>query len=220
MVLGAKRLIYRTPFPGARSLDAATGDDYRVLTSKGTGVLDVYVFQRLAPERFLFEAVAPSATTPSGTTPVILVGDGLDTPAPWLAPEDRGEDATVRFAGTHVAWLRGYGQKNLNVYEKVETWTADLDPVGNPVQPRVVEATPGAAQNATRGALSHGRFAAIHTADRARVCELDTAHCYDLVFPPEFGPFYHLVGLTDTHLWIETSIGKRMFRLRLGEASP
>ncbi|MCC6645642.1 MAG: hypothetical protein IT374_08735, partial [Polyangiaceae bacterium] len=32
-----------------------------------------------------------------------------------------------------------YGQQKLNVYDKVETWTADLDADGNPVNPRMVE---------------------------------------------------------------------------------
>ena len=213
VALGARRLVYRVPFSGARSLDATTGGDYRVLTSESTGVLDVYLFDKLSPERFLFEAILPLATAPSGTTRTILVGDGIEPPVPWLAPEDQGDDATVRFAGTHVAWLRGYGQKQLNIYETVETWAADLDLAGDPVAPRKIEDFPGI-NNATSAVASRGRIAAVAAIDRVRLCDLASSECRDMLLPPNGGELSRLVGLTATHLWIETSGQKRMFRLK------
>lgn len=215
LALGAKRFVYRVAFSGVRSLDAETGGDYRVLTSESTGVLDVYHFDKLSPERFLFEAILPLATAPSGTTRTILVGDGVEPPAPWLAPEDQGEDATVRFAGSHVAWLRGYGQQKLNWYERVETWAAELDAAGNPVNPRVIETAPGFNNATPAAAAGHGRFAVFREPDRARVCELTSAACRDVPFPSGGGNFYQMVGITDTHLWVSTTSGRRMFRLKL-----
>ncbi len=38
---------------------------------------------------------------------------------------------------------------------------------------------------------------------------------YDLPLPPELGKLYGVVGITDTHLWIETTTGRRMFRFKL-----
>lgn len=217
MALGAKRFVYRSAFVGARSLDAATGGDYHELTSKKEGVLDVYFFQRILPERFLLEGTVASDSVPSGAIPTILVSDGLGAAVPWLSPAERGEDSSVRFAGSHVGWLRGYGQQKLNVYDKVETWTADLDADGNPVNPRMVEVAT-VPYNATRGsAAGRGRYVHVPlpAASAARVCELATSSCYDLPLPPEFGKVYGVVGITDTHLWIETATGRRMFRFKL-----
>jgi len=218
-ILGATRFIFRAAFAGARSIDAATGGDYRVLTSAQGGVADVYGFARLNPELFLFEAMALSPTSPSGGRPTILVGDGLGTPTPWLAAADGGEDATVRYADTHVAWVRGFGQKKLNEYTTAELWAAKLDAQGGPVGVHKIEQVDGGTFNSIPAAASHGRMAyATPPFEKARVCDLVSSTCRDIPLPlspsnPKL-KLSRVVGLTSTHLWIELN-QERMFRLKL-----
>lgn len=190
-----------------------------MLTSAQGGVADVYGFARSNPELFLFEAMALSPTSPSGGSPTILVGHGIGTPTPWLAAADGGEDATIRYADTHVAWVRGFGQKKLNKYDSVEIWAAEVDANGGPVGPRKIETVTGATLNALSGAAGgQGRFAAVFKLEAARVCDLATASCRDVPFPLQPGNpkvmFSRVVGLTSTHLWIELN-QERMFRLKL-----
>ena len=213
-VLGAKRFVFRP----TQSIDAATGGDYRVLTSKADAVGDVYAFEKLTPELFLFEAVMAPPKSPTGTSRTILVSDGLATPTPWLAETDGGEDATIKNAGSHVAWVRGFGLKKLNVYDSVEIWAAGLDASGSPVDPKKIESVEGGTANAVSAVGGHGRMAAVFNVDRARVCDLAASACHDVPFPiPPNDPkvyFSRLVGLTSTHLWIVLS-NERMLRLKL-----
>ncbi len=225
VALGSKRFLFRSAFAGARSLDATTGEDFRVLTSESGGVFDVYEFQKVNPEKFLFEAMAVSPSSPTGASPTILVGDGLSAPTPWLSAADAGEDATIRFAGTHAGWVRGFGQKAVNNYDSVEIWSSEVDTEGNPVSPKRLTAVPGARANAAFGAGGEGMYAVILRRNWVHVCDLAASNCRELSGPlPPDDPNVRtngIVGVTRTHLWItvqDTRAGRdvtRMFRLKL-----
>lgn len=67
--------------------------------------------------------------------PAILRSDRVQPGQLVLPWSDEHDDATPMFAGSHLAWFRGYGFQQLNQYTKVELWASPWSPTAGATQP-------------------------------------------------------------------------------------
>ena len=163
--------------------------------------------------------------------PHIVISDGLAPTQDFVPVAADGEDANPAFADSHVAWFRGYGRKDLNVYEKVEIWASPWAEQGASLTPYKVADFPNNWNETTvyafRGGWGRLAYAkgGFYNPDNTlapsylAVLDLASGKQTDYPLPTNVG-VARVMGVTRTHAWAMAANAKpgypqRLFRWKL-----
>jgi hypothetical protein len=148
------------------------------------------------------------------STPQTMISNGKDPGIPYTTPPPGAADGSIEYANSHVAWLRGFGQKATNDYEKVELWASEFSPDPAQLKPYKVSSITGG-QVSTANWAMHGGWGRLAyqeydlspsgqvTNIRVRVFDLKTLEKRDIPLPlGERARFIH--GVTKSHVWFVT----------------
>ncbi len=148
------------------------------------------------------------------STPQTMISNGKDPGIPYTTPPPGAADGSIEYANSHVAWLRGFGQKATNDYEKVELWASEFSPDPAQLKPYKVSSITGG-QVSTANWAMHGGWGRLayqeydlspsgqFTNIRVRIFDLKTLEKRDIPLPlGERARFIH--GVTRSHVWFVT----------------
>ncbi len=199
LAMGTTRLGYG--FGGRlATLSNATGSDEHVVMqldpfSGGASAL-TSSGARFLFDRQMFQPPAPSE---------IDVTDGIEPATPYLVPPQGSDYFKARWTGSHVAWLRGIDQDiPSGAYGSIEVWSS-------PFSPNPAELVPQKLGNSTikyvPGEVVAGwdRFAFRPDIDTVEVWEIPSGTAQEVSAPPN-SPWWHLIGLSHSHLWATMDI--------------
>jgi hypothetical protein len=148
------------------------------------------------------------------STPQTMISNGKDPGIPYTTPPPGAADGSIEYANSHVAWLRGFGQKATNDYEKVELWASEFSPDPAQLNPYKVSSVTGGQVSTANWGL-HGGWGKIAYGEydlspsgqfnniRVRIFDLKTLEKRDIPLPlGERARFIH--GVTRSHVWFVT----------------
>jgi hypothetical protein len=138
--------------------------------------------------------------------PRIVVSDGVEKAKPLFSPLPDGDDANPMFATTHLGWFRGFGYKDLNLYEKVELWGSPISANADGLQPAKVMDLDAINVSFSPYQLAGGwgRITFVegtHSAPRIRIVDLTGKHESVPITLPVGYSMYLAAGVTRTHAW-------------------
>jgi hypothetical protein len=157
-----------------------------------TGPGDVFYFEvaRLVP--------------PNGVQGIIAQSDGLEPPIPYITPQDGSYFGRPAYAHSHIAWLRGTGQTDVNEFATVELWASAYRANPAELQPYKVDDLPGAAMDWLHG--GHGYVTMASQRDAPLYSETAVWRLSDntrFLFPfPGGEPLTRYLGVTPEHAWV------------------
>jgi hypothetical protein len=168
----------------------------RALTSAG----DYFLYNLFDYDKFSF--------------PRTVISDGESSGIQYTTPPSGASDGNIKFADSHVAWLRGFNQKDINDFEKVELWASEFSPDPSKLKPYKVSDITGG-QNTTSNWALHGGWGRLAYQEydlgengnveniRLRIFDLKSLQKRDIPLPIGERARY-IRGLTRTHVWFMT----------------
>ncbi len=134
----------------------------------------------------------------------IVVSDGVEKAKPLFSPLPEGDDANPMFATTHLGWFRGFGYKDLNLYEKVELWGSPISVNADGLQPaKVMDLN---AINVSYAPLllagGWGRVLFPQGSSKEPLAQIvDLTKKHEPIAIPLPSPLSYACGVTRTHAW-------------------
>jgi hypothetical protein len=149
-----------------------------------------------------------TATEDGGAGGVVATTDGKSSLSPYLTPTDGSIYDYAVYAGGYVAWLRGIGWQNDNLYTKVEVWASAYDPQDpSPAKlsPYKVTDYPFVAMARLIGAGGRVAFLADDTGTTMAVWDLKAMTRTLHTLPANQAVSEPVMGITSSHLWLKAS---------------
>jgi hypothetical protein len=211
VAMGTKRFVGEWQTYGLQSYSLEDGTQYRFVeilkpTPSGLGVWNI----SSAGDYFLYNLFDHNQFS----FPLTMISDGGSPGIQYTTPPPGASDGNIKFADSHVAWLRGFNQKGTNKFEKVELWASEFSPDPSKLKPyKVADVTGG--QNTTSNWALHGGWGRLAYQEydlgkngnveniRVRIFDLKSLQKRDIPLPVgERGRYIR--GLTRTHAWFMT----------------
>jgi hypothetical protein len=216
VAMGTKRFAGEWQNYGLQSYSMKDGTQNRFveilkLTPNGLGVLDI----TSAGDYFLYNLFDYNQPSQS-SFPRTMISDGKNPGIQYTTPPSGASDGNIKFADSHVAWLRGFNQKDTNVFEKVELWASEFSPDPSQLKPYKVSDVTGGANTTSNWAL-HGGWGRLAYQEydlgengnfknvRVRIFDLQSLKKRDIPLPMGERARY-IRGLTRTHVWFMTDV--------------
>jgi hypothetical protein len=228
--LGTKRMALGHYAAGLVSVDAFSGNPVTIFSESDE--TQIYAVTGLQQANDWFVSVEAHLMEQKIKT-MLVVSDGISAAVPLFPPEADADDSSPMFADTHIGWLRGFGYKELNSFEKVELWASTFsqaDP--HKIEPYKVAdffstyVTFGAGfLGGGWGRIVHSRGWSFTTPDHVNIVDL-TKKSPPIEFQlPEQLRMLRVNGVTRTHAWFTMGVeqpGRRLVRWKLppGGSSP
>jgi hypothetical protein len=223
--LGTKRLALGHYVAGLVSIDAFQGNPVTIF-SEPELTNNIYAVSGLQQANQWFLSLEALIVGDRIKT-VLVISDGITKSVPLMSPVPEEDDGTPAFANTHVGWLRGYGYKDLNTFEKVEIWASEFVP-SNPHQINAykVQDFEGTYNSITTGYYGGGWGWFLYTLGWTDATPIDHIHLVDLtkkhppliIEVPDAQRMLWVAGFTRTHVWFTIGVevpGRRLIRWRL-----
>jgi hypothetical protein len=191
--------------PG-RVLSVATADagDLRVVAQSQfwDSTSNILAIDSIDTDGTNFLLGEPTLTADGGVTGLIAITDGKAPQTPYLTPTDGSFYDNAVYAGPYVAWLRGIGLQQVNLYTKVEVWASPYDADPTKLVPVKVTDYPFTSMSQLLGAAGRVAFMADDTGTTTTVVNVATHAQSSYTMPNAHQISAPYLGLTSTHLWV------------------
>jgi hypothetical protein len=206
-IMGTDRWVWWwSPASALTSVSAVDGSGYAEFASSKSPAPWVYLGPPVSTgTKFLIDAQEGDDAGMAHES--ILISDGIAAPQTYLkAPDPKDNYGMPIYANSHVAFFRGIGIQDINVYDSVELWTSPYSETPAALQP-VKLATIASQSMPTHGARAGGwgfaAFSAFVPPNGERelvIWNLTKGTSRSHVLPDKYDP-QGMLGITRTHLW-------------------
>jgi hypothetical protein len=175
---------------------------YTMAASASGGPILAVNFPTTPGPVFYFEQV--NLVPPNSVQGIIAQSDGLQPSAPYLVPSDGSYYGHPAYAHSHIGWLRGIGQTDVNQFAEIEVWASPYSANPANLSPQKVDDYPGQAMPELWG--GHGYLAAVSAADAPTYNETAVWHLSDAtkrIFQyPGGRKVNRYLGITEGYVWV------------------
>jgi len=213
LVLGDSRFLWWwTPVDRFSTVSSADGSEFQIF-AQVTSSSSVVSYRAPATTGPLFLAQAGEVLTGGHVQSRITYSDGVSPMKPYLVPQDPNDDyGEPAYANSHVGFLKGINQKDVNVYDSVEVWASPYTTDPSALKPELVGALPYSNMCYLVGGWGHlGTCAKFSPTETLRelgvaVWTIATKTVQNYPIPTDRLPSLFM-GVTRTHLWVGAKVG-------------
>lgn len=165
-------------------------------------VIDITAVDSSGPLFLVGAVLTPDGGSGGGT---IVATDGISPAQPYLDPPTGSLYGAPGFAHSHVAWMRGIGQKSTNIFDQVEIWASPYSADPKQLVPEKIgdHGDKNLASRSTYGA-GHGIFFVVESDGngwaKGAIWDLAAKTKREVPYPHGFSAS-GVPGVTKTHVW-------------------
>lgn len=202
--MGDARWVWQWVMPHRLSSVATsdgTGFSFLISASPSGPIYEIWDTDTSGP-LFFVSMIAVPETGPAYAT--IAVTDGTSMPQPYLEPPADCWQGTPAFAHSHIAWTRGVGVKDINLFDHVELWASPYAADPKQLKPEKIGDIAGSNMPGHRYAGGYGLFAAAESDGngwlKEVIWDLAAKARREIPYPPG-RVLLGTAGITKTHSW-------------------